>query len=447
SINGMFFTRGQRADFDDWAALGNAGWSYADLLPYFKRSENSEIGDAKWRGKDGPVSVSHLRSVHPMSPVFLKAAEECGLPLLDDYNGEAEYGASLAQVSQKDGWRWPASRAYLWPVWSRGNLEIVTEALAQRLTFDGKTCTGVVYQAGGRTVTATARREVIVSAGAIGTPKLLMLSGIGPGAHLQQHGIAVVSDLAGVGANLQEHPDVTLSAHVTVDTYNLIALSPVRMAAAVAQWAATGKGPATSPYVQAAAFLNPLEPGARPTIEMMFAPFAFVAVDQRAEAHVRGAINFVIMLCRPSPRGRVSLRNSDARELPRIELELLADRDLPTIIAGCRFARRVIQSQAFKPFVVDERLPGPDVQSDDEWTAFIRQSTFVGNHLVGTCKMGPATDPAAVVDPADLKVRGVERLRVIDASIMPVVTSAHTNAVAFAIGEKGADLVLGRAAV
>jgi choline dehydrogenase len=443
SVNGMFFSRGQPEDYDDWAALGNEGWAYADLLPYFKRIETSEIGDETLRGQSGPVSVSRLRSVHPLSPVFLEAAAECGIPTIEDYNGASHYGASLAQVTQDDGRRDPSSRAYLLPALLRGNLNIVTDALAQRLTFDGRRCTGVVYSVGEKTVTAHAKRELVVSCGAIQSPKLLLLSGVGPAGYLQARGIDVVADLPGVGANLQEHPDVTTSAHVDADTYNLIAQSRLRMAAAVLRWAVTGGGPASSPYSQAAAFFNTTTPGQRPDMEMLFAPFAFKSIRERMEAHHRGAVNFIPSLCRPKARGRVSLHSLDPHEFPRIEMSLLADEDLPLLIAGCRMARRMMHTEAFKPYFIDERLPGPDVQRDDEWIDYLRGSVFGGNHLVGTCKMG--IDADAVVSPK-LQVRGIENLRVMDASILPNLISAHTNAVSFVIGEKGADLLLGRTA-
>ena len=441
AINGLFFSRGQKEDYDDWAALGNEGWSYEDLLPYFIRTENSEIGDEPVRGKSGPVSVSRLRSVHPLSPVFVKAAAECGIPAIDDYNGKSHYGASLAQVTQRKGWRAPASRAYLLPALFRKNLNIVTKALAHRLTFDGHRCTGVVYGVGDKSVMAKARREVVVSCGAIQSPKLLLLSGIGPADYLRSLDIDVINDLPGVGANLQEHPDVTISAHVNVDTYNLVALSPLRMAAAVVKWVLAGRGPATSPYSQAVAFFNTNTPGDRPNMEILFAPFGFASVNTRKDAHCRGAVNFIPSLCRPTARGRVLLNSTHPRDLPRIDFRLLADDDLPLLIAGCRMARRLMNSYAFKPYVIDERLPGIDVEKDDEWIDFLRGSVFGGNHLVGTCKMG--NDPNAVVSPT-LQVHGVESLRVMDASIMPQLISAHTNAAAFAIGEKGADLLLGR---
>jgi choline dehydrogenase len=213
------------------------------------------------------------------------------------------------------------------------------------------------------------------------------------------------------------------------------------MAGALVQWAATGRGPATSPYSQAVAFFNAQTPGLRPDMEILFAPFAFVSANSRTEAHYRGAMNIIPSLCRPRARGQVSLNSTDARDLPRIDLSLLADDDLPLLIAGCRMARRIMNADAFKPYVVDERLPGIDVQRDDEWIDFLRNAVFGGNHLVGTCKMG--VDADAVVAP-DLRVQGVENLRVIDASIIPNLISAHTNAISFAIGEKGSDLLLGR---
>ena len=443
AINGMFFSRGQREDYDDWAALGNTGWSYEDLLPYFKRIEASDIGDESLRGRSGPISVSHLRSVHPLSPVFLKAAVECGIPTIEDYNGSSHYGASLAQVTQYKGWRDPASRAYLLPTLLRNNLNIVTKALTHRLTFDGRRCIGVVYSVGDKIVSAQAQREVLVSCGAIQSPKLLLLAGIGPADYLRTRGVEVLIDLPGVGANLQEHPDVSLSAHVNVETYNLIALSPLRMATAILQWAISGRGPATSPYSQAAAFFNTDTPGKRPNMEILFAPFAFISAETREEAHYRGAVNFIPSLCRPKARGRVSLHTLDPHDLPRIDFNVLADEDLPPLIAGCRMARRLITTDAFKPYVIDERLPGVEVQSDDEWIDFLQRSVFGGNHLVGTCKMG--NDRDSVVSPT-LQVQGLENLRVIDASIMPTLISAHTNAAAFVIGEKGSDLLLGRRA-
>lgn len=443
AINGMLFSRGQCEDFDDWASLGNAGWSYDELLPYFKRIESSEIGSDDVRGKSGPVSVSRLRSPHPLASVFVAAAAECGIPIVEDYNGPSHYGVSHVQVSQDRGWRDPASRAYLLPALFRSNLNIVTRALAHRLIFDGRTCAGVMYSVGDRTIHARARRDVIVSCGAIQSPKLLLLSGIGPAEYLRASGIEVLHDLPGVGRNLQEHPDVTVSAHVNVETYNLIALSPAKMALAVMEWAALARGPATSPYSQAVAFFNTTVPGARPDMEILFAPFAFALANTRGDAHFRGAINVIPSLSRPKARGTVSLKSLDPRELPRIEISRLADEDLPTLIAGCRMARRITQADAFKPFVIDERIPGPDVQRDDEWIGFLRANVFGGNHLVGTCKMG--VDRDAVVSPT-LKVHGVENLRVVDASIMPNLISAHTNASAFVIGEKGADLVLNRAA-
>ena len=270
AVNGMFFSRGQREDYDDWAALGNQGWSFEDLLPYFKRIETSEIGDETWRGRSGPVSVSRLRSVHPLSPVFVKAAAECGIPSIEDYNGDSHYGASLAQVSQSHGWRDPASRAYLLPTLLRNNLILSPDALAHRLIFDDRRCTGVVYGIGERIVTARARREVVVSCGAIQSPKLLLLSGIGPADYLRARGIDVLIDLPGVGANLQEHPDVTLSAHVNVDTYNLIALSQLAHGRCNAPVGSHRSRSGDQPVLPGGSFFQHRDPGSRVPIWKCF---------------------------------------------------------------------------------------------------------------------------------------------------------------------------------
>lgn len=437
SINGLFFSRGQREDFDDWAA---DGWSFDELLPYFKRIETSEIGDDAWRGRNGPLYVSNLRSVHPLSRVFIEAAQQCGIPPNDDYNGARQTGVSLAQVTQKRGWRHSAARAYLAPAKGRSNLTVLTHAQVVRLILDDRRCTGVEYRHNGSQRRATARRETIVAAGAIGSPKVLMLSGIGPAAALHRHGIAPVVDMPGVGANLQEHPDVTLSADVNLKTYNIAAREPWTIAGYLARWLAFGDGPATSPYCQAVAFFNSGgNAAARPDLEILFAPFSFERDEKGVRPHPQPAINTIVSLCRPSSRGEVTLRSPNPDDLPRIRLSLIDDCDLPTILAGCRIARRILQAPAFKPYVIRERLPGPEVESDQDLAAHVRQVAFGGNHLVGTCKMG--RDAMAVVTP-DLRVKGVERLRVIDTSIMPQVISAHTNSVAFVIGERGADLLL-----
>lgn len=443
SINGLFFSRGQREDFDDWAKGGADGWSFNELLPYFKRIETSEIGDEVWRGRNGLLHVSKLRSIHPLSRVFIAAAEQCGIPATDDYNGPQQAGVSLAQVTQKRGWRHSAAQAYLAPAKQRSNLTVLTGAHVTRLVFDGRRCTGAEFRHCGALTTAAARREVIVAAGAIGSPKVLMLSGLGPAQELQHHGIAPVIDLPGVGANLQEHPDITLSADVNLKTYNIAAREPWTIAAYLARWLAFGDGPATSPFCQAVAFFHSSgNVDARPDLEILFAPFSFERDADGVRPHPQPAVNVIVSLCRPSSRGTVTLRSADPADLPRLKIELIDDRDLPTILAGCRMARRILQAPAFKPYVIAERLPGPQAQTDEELTAHVRQLSFGGNHLVGTCKMG--RDEMAVVTP-DLKVKGIENLRVIDTSIMPRVISAHTNSVAFVIGERGADLLLGAA--
>ena len=439
SINGLFFSRGQREDFDDWAGLGNSGWSYDDVLPFFRRIETAEMGEDAWRGRDGPLNVSRLRSIHALSPVFLEAAVACGIPRTEDYNGALQRGASLAQVSQYRGRRHSAARAYLHPVRGRSNLEVRPRARCHRLLIENGRCVGVEYEVGGRIERARATSEVLLAAGALGSPKLLMLSGIGPGAALARLGIPVHADLPGVGRNLQEHPDVTLSAHVNVDTYNLIARNPLRIAGALARWAWNGTGSATSPYCQAVAFLRSDGGSGRPDLEILFAPFSFARAADRTSAHVRPAVNVIVSLCRPSARGELSLRSARPEDPPCISLALLADEDLPTLVRGCRVARDILTSAPFAPYVVEERLPGSAVSSDAEWIRFLRETAFAGNHLVGTCRMG--VDDDAVVTPR-LEVRGIAGLRVIDASVMPRLISAHTNAVVFMIAERACDWIL-----
>ena len=441
SINGLFFSRGQREDFDDWAALGNAGWGFKDVLPYFKRFETSEIGSDADRGRDGPLAVSRLRSVHPLSHVFLDAAAVCGIPRIDDYNGSKQAGASLVQVTQKNGRRHSASRAYLWPALVRRNLKLMPWTRVTRLIFEDRVCRGIEYRRGGVVRRAVARRETILAAGAMASPKLLMLSGIGPLAHLADLGIPVVSDAPTVGANLQEHPDMAVTADVNLKTYNIAAGEPLTIASYLARWMLFGDGPATSPFCQAVAFFSTTgDAGARPDLEILFAPFSFLRGPKGSAPDPQPAVNAIVSLCRPSSRGRVSLRSKDPMDTIRVQLDLLDDRDWPKILAGCRMARHILAAEPFKPYVLAERAPGAAIERDDEWRDYVRNVSFPGNHLVGTCRMAPGAD--GVVNP-DLKVKGIERLRVIDASIMPTLISAHTNAVALMIAEKGADLLVG----
>jgi choline dehydrogenase len=440
SINGMLFVRGAREDFDGWAAMGCNGWSYQDVLPYFKRLESSEVGDNALRGRDGPMHVSRLRTTHELGTVFLRAAQELGYPLNADYNGATQEGAAEPQVTQRAGWRWSSARAFLAPVRRRTNLQVLTGATAESLVFEQQRCVGVrVRRPDASTAIYRASAEVIVSAGTIGSPKLLMLSGIGPGAALGALGIPLVADRDAVGGNLQEHPNSLVCADVNVRTYNL-EINSARIVRHLATWLLAGRGPATSPYPHAVAFVRSRPEELHPDLQFLFGPFAFAFDERGIIPYTKPAVSIVVNACHPKARGRVHLRTKDAATPPRIEHRLLEHpEDLRRQLAGCRIARRLLATHAFAPYVVQEYLPGTATQSDDEWLAHIRRTTFLGYHPVGTCRMG--ADDASVVTP-ELRARGVEGLRIADASIMPRQIAANTNAATMMIGERAADLIL-----
>ena len=440
SINGMLFVRGAREDFDGWAAAGCRGWSYDDVLPLFKRMERTEFGDAQLRGREGPMHVSRLRTTHPLGPVFLAAARECGYAINADYNGVSQEGAAEPQVTQRTGWRWSSARAFLAPARHRANLRVLTSALVESLVFERDRCVGArVRRRDSSVATYRADGEVILCAGTIGSPKLLMLSGVGAGETLQKVGIATRLECAAVGANLQEHPNSVVCAAVNVRTYNMEINSP-RIVGHLITWLLAGRGPATSPYPHAVAFLRSRPEEPRPDLQFLFGPFAFAFDERGIVPYRKPAVSIVVNACHPVSRGRVQLRSSDPTASPRIEHRLLESaEDLRRQVAGCRIARQLLAARAFAPFQAREYLPGPAVQNEAEWIEHLRRTTFLGYHPVGTCRMGADAD--AVVDP-ELRVRGVQGLRVADASIMPTLIAANTNAAALMIGEKASDLIL-----
>ena len=439
SINGMLFVRGAREDFDGWAALGNEGWSFADVLPAFRSIETSAIESGGLRGHEGPMSVSRLRTTHPLGEVFLQAAGEQGLAINADYNGVSQEGVSAPQVTQRNGWRCSTARAFLAPVRGRRNLSIITGIDVDRLLFAaaGSRCTGVRTRRGEFMLRPGG--EVILSAGALGSPKILMHSGIGDLPALSALGIQVRSHRPAVGANLQEHPNSLVCAHVNMRTYNMDA-TPLRMLRNAIYWAFTGRGPASSPYPHAVGFLRSSSDEPRPDLQFLFGPFAF-SFDERGILPYDGpAVSIVVNTCRPRARGKLTLRDANPRSPIRISHALLADEDdMRRQIAGCRIARKLLQADAFAPFMRGEYLPGPAIENDGEWREHIRRTSFLGYHPVGTCRMG--NDAASVVDPR-LRVREVEGLRVADASVMPLIVSANTNAATMMIAEKAATMIL-----
>ncbi|MGO8861117.1 MAG: GMC family oxidoreductase [Acidimicrobiales bacterium] len=457
SVNGVVWVRGHAADFDRWAELGCEGWDWAGVEPYFQRAETFE-GLGPRRGSGGPVRVSMVRARHPMTDAFVAAADAAGHAYTADYNGERQEGVGYGQANVRHGFRHSAARAYLGSAWRRRNLTVATGALVRRVLFEGTRAAGVEYDHHAKRVVARAGGEIVVSAGAIASPKILMLSGVGPADHLRSRGIDVVAENPGVGQNLQEHPVVSMLFNVDVPTFGMD--FNVKGITRHGLEFLRGRGPAAAGIFHALLFikLDPHSP--RTEIEAGFTPIGVVGADagdttletlSGAGTHDvtsmqlldRATVTAYVSLLHPRWRGVVELRSADPEEPPVVRHRYLGDRrDLADLIAGCRQVRAVFETSPLSEHVVSEALPGAAVTTDDEWESFLRGGNAWGaQHPSGTCKMG--TDPLAALTP-DLAVRGVEGLRVADASIMPELTSGNTNAPTIMIGEKAADLILGR---
>lgn len=443
SINGMVHFRGHPADFDDWAKLGCEGWSYEDVLPYFKRSEDHWTGGNTWRGKGGPIGVKQVDSRRLMADEIRASAALCGLDYNPDYDGAHNEGCADVQIAIRDGRRCGSARAYLEGIRKqRTNLVISTRSLARRVLFEGKRATGIEYQADGEVKTARANREVILCAGAYGSPQLLMLSGIGDRADIQPHGIAMTHELPGVGRNLQEHVRLAHRYDATPPHSFAKELRFDRAALSFMQWYLFGKGTFAN-QIASACILARSEDGLdRPDLQIMVSP---VRVDANIwfpgyRAAKKDCFYNSICLLRPESRGQISLRDADPRSKPRIELNLLQHpNDWAKLKKGLALSRRIYSNGPIARYIDEETLPGAHVQSDAALDAMKAELTGVVHHPVGTCAMGQG--PEAVVDPR-LRVHGITGLRVADASIMPLLVGANTNAAAVMIGEKAADLIL-----
>lgn len=443
SINGMLFVRGHAADYDHWAALGCQGWGYNDVLPYFKRLERTAFGEDAIRGREGPMHVSPLRTRHPLAEVFQRAAIEQGFAFNEDYNGAVQDGVAEPQISQYHGRRWSSARGYLEPIRGRANLTIQLRTQVLRLLIEHGQCVGVtVRRADGseQSYRLNPGGEVVLSAGALGTPRILLSSGVGDAETLQALGIAVHADRAEVGRNLQEHPNSVVCARVNVRTYNMDS-TPWGMFKNGLRWLITRDGPATSPYPHAVMFARSSSSEPRPDLQFLFGPFAF-SFDERGVIPYTGpAVSIVFNTCVPQARGKVSLTSADPLAPIRIEHRLLEHpQDLARQMAGARIARAILRSSEFAGFDCEEYLPGPSVGEDDTeaWTEHLRKTSFLGYHPVGTCRMG--ADAEAVVTPR-LAVQGVGGLRVADASIMPRIVAANTHATTVMIAEKASDMI------
>ncbi|WP_321326103.1 GMC family oxidoreductase N-terminal domain-containing protein [uncultured Parasphingorhabdus sp.] len=442
STNGQLWVRGQAEDYDAWAAQGNAGWSYNDVLPYFRELESyTGVSDDGLRGADGPLHVEELRKPHILSSAFVAAASETGIPAIADYNGANQEGASIVQVTQKRGWRQSASKAFLRRALKRKNVHLIVNALVRKIDIEDKIARGITYSSNGATKSLRARQEVILSAGAIGSPQLLMLSGLGPGDHLRERGIDVVENLPGVGQNLQEHSGIWVVQEV-VDTvrtvnqdYNLMGI--VRNGL---RFLIDGTGAAASPPAQATAFIRSGPQEATPDVQVLFTPLGYSIEGQEVVPMASPAMMCVPTVCHPDSRGEIRLKSASATDAPLIFPRLLSDdRDSARLQAACEWVRKLFEAPSMKPYAKAEQFPGPQVDSDADWRALFRAAAGPVFHVTSTCAMG--SGPDSVVD-ADLRVRGVGRLRVADASIMPRITSGNTNAPAMMIGAKAADLIL-----
>ena len=441
SINGMIYIRGHARDYDHWRQLGLDGWSYADVLPYFKRSETNEAGANEFRGGSGPLHVSNAANSSPLYQVAIEAGRQAGYKLTPDFNGEQQEGFGLFQMTIKNGKRCNTSAAYLTPALKRTNLTVETNALIARVLFDGKRAIGIEYQQGGKTIQAKARREVILSCGAVGSPQVLLLSGIGDKNYLKRFDIPVVAHVPGVGQNLQDHLDVNIQYACTqpVTAYAQVA-SPLSVLGIGLQYLLFGTGPGTTQGLEAGAFVKSRPELEVPDLQMHLfnAPFS----DHGRKVLKMHAFGLHMCALRPESRGFVALKSTDPNDRPLIQPNSLsAETDLRTLREAVKIARRVVAQPAFDAYRGKELNPGPKVQTDAEIDDFIRKTAITIYHPVGTAKMG--NDDMAVVD-SSLRVRGVQGLRVVDASVMPSLVGGNTNAPTIMIAEKASDLILGK---
>ena len=439
AINAMIYIRGHRSDYDRWAALGNPGWAYDDVLPYFRKAENNEAFENEYHARGGPLNVANLRTDNPMQQRFLEAARELQLPVTEDFNGERQEGCGLYQVTQINGERCSAARAYLHPyIGRRANLRVETQARALRLLFEGKRVIGAEVQIDDEKKQFRARRETILSLGAFGSPQMLMLSGIGDAAALQRLGVAAVVNLPGVGANLQDHADIILSyKSASLDFLGVSAAGGVHLVKQIRRYLSERRGMVATNFAEAGAFLKTRADLAVPDIQLHFV----IAIVEDHARKIRPGHGFTCHVCalRPKSRGAVTLESKHPLAAPRIDPNFLsAPEDVETLVAGFKLTRRLMETPALRSQTSGE-LDSARAQTDDQIRAFLREKVDTIYHPVGTCAMGP--DPLSAVVDAQLRVHGVAGLRVVDASIMPEVVAGNTNAPTIMIAEKAADML------
>ena len=440
SLNGLLYVRGQPEDYDHWAELGNKGWSFNEVLPYFKKSEDQERGADEYHGVGGPLKVSNLRLRRPIAEFFIKAATEVGIPFNDDYNGEKQEGVGYFQQTAHKGFRWSTSKGFLRPARKRANLTVLTKAQTTRVLFEDDKAIGIEYLKGGQRhrVHAQGDGEVILSSGAIGSPQILQLSGVGPKTVLEKVGVPLVKDLPGVGQNLQDHLQIRLVFKTSQRTLNDEVNNIFKQGWVGLQYILSRTGPLTLAASQVAVFTRSNPDVERPDIQFHMQP---LSADKPGDgAHKFSAFTSSVCQLRPHGRGYLEITSKDPLEHPAIHPNYLSDeRDHQVAIDSIKVARRIAEAPALAPHIIDEYVPGRQYQSDEELLEAARQHSQTIYHPTGTCKMGH--DDMAVVDDR-LRVHGLKNLRVVDASIMPEIVSGNTNAPTIMIAEKASDMIL-----
>jgi len=439
SINAMIYLRGPREDYDAWAAQGNPGWAYDDVLPYFKRAEHNERGADAWHGVNGPLNVMDLRSPNRFGRLFVEAARQAGYPLNDDFNGAAQEGVGRYQVTHKNGERHSVAKAYLTPNLGRPNLTVITGAHTTRILFDGRRAIGVEARVDGQVQRFEARREVLVSAGALQSPQLLMLSGVGAADELARHGIALVHDLPGVGAHLHDHVDVVqvVNAPGLTDLFGLSPGGIVNTIKGILEWRRARSGMLTTNFAEAGGFIKSRPDEALPDLQLHFVVGKLI--DHGRKTVFGHGYSCHVCLLRPKSRGRLALASADPYAAPLIDPNFLADRDdVDRLVHGFKLMRTILRQDALAAHRGAELAASAGAVTDAQIEAFVRNHADTIYHPVGTCRMG--SGPLDVVD-AELRVHGLQGLRVVDASIMPAIVGGNTNAPTVMIAEKAADLI------
>lgn len=439
AINTLIYMRGHRSDYDEWAAMGNPGWSYADVLPYFRKSENNQVHRDEYHGTDGPGWVEDLRTDNPYNELFKQACAEAGERYNPDFNGAEQEGYNTSQVMMRNGERYGANKAYIRPyLGRRDNLRLFTDTTCTKILFEGRRAVGVEVTAGGQRRTLRCRREVIVSCGGILSPKLLLLSGVGNGAELQSLGIPVVHHLPGVGANLMDHLDFVLAYHIPGDPA-LLGVSPtslMQLVKWIRRYRRERRGMLTSCFAEFNGFLRLKPDSPKPEIQYEFV--VALALDHGRKLDPRHGISPHVLLLHPKSRGTVKLSSRDPTDAPLIDPRYYSEpEDLATHVAGVKRVARIFRTPTFAGRIKRD-LRTADCRTDEDWAAVIRRHVGTNYHPVGTCRMGPGAD--AVVD-ARLRVHGIEGLRIVDSSIMPKICGGNTMAPTYMIGEKGADMI------